>query len=153
MVAGDGPQRSELQDLASSLQLDNVEFVGHRWDQAERDSADCAVAVHGAAVSCLRDAGQDDSGILCGGAGRRGVGSGVAAGVGARGRDRNSLSQRGCGSNSRQRSRRWGRSPELARRMGRAGWEFVRQRHAPEAHYRKMLGLYEDLVAAKARKR
>jgi glycosyltransferase involved in cell wall biosynthesis len=46
-----------------------------------------------------------------------------------------------------------GSRPDLANRMGRAGWEFVRQRHTPGAHYRKMLGLYEDLVATKEPKK
>jgi glycosyltransferase involved in cell wall biosynthesis len=42
-----------------------------------------------------------------------------------------------------------GSSPDLAARMGRAGWESVRQRHAPEGHYQKLLGLYEGLVTRK----
>jgi len=40
--------------------------------------------------------------------------------------------------------------PELAEKMGRAGWEMVRQRHTPEEHYQKLLSLYEGLVARKA---
>jgi len=35
--------------------------------------------------------------------------------------------------------------------MGRAGWEFVRQRHTPEAHYRKLMDTYEHLIATIAR--
>jgi glycosyltransferase involved in cell wall biosynthesis len=46
-----------------------------------------------------------------------------------------------------------GSRPDLAEKMGNAGREFVRQRHTPDGHYRKMLSLYEDLVAAKARKK
>jgi glycosyltransferase involved in cell wall biosynthesis len=46
-----------------------------------------------------------------------------------------------------------GSRPDLADRMGRAGWEFVRQRHAPDGHYWKMMGLYEGLVAEGAAKK
>ena len=46
--------------------------------------SDRQVAVHGAALARLRDAGQDDSGVVRGGAGGRGVGSGIAAGTGSR---------------------------------------------------------------------
>ena len=44
----------------------------------------------------------------------------------------------------------FGSRPELAEKMGRAGWEMVRQRHTPEEHYQKLLSLYEGLVAGKA---
>jgi glycosyltransferase involved in cell wall biosynthesis len=43
-----------------------------------------------------------------------------------------------------------GSSPELAEKMGRAGWETVRQRHTPEGHYQKLLRLYERLAVKKA---
>ncbi len=60
IVAGDGPQRSELQRLAADLRLSNVEFVG-QVSSARRDSliARSRFTVH--ALSCLRDAGEDDS--------------------------------------------------------------------------------------------
>jgi glycosyltransferase involved in cell wall biosynthesis len=45
-----------------------------------------------------------------------------------------------------------GSKPELAERMGRAGWEFVRQHHTPEGHYQELLGLYERLIVAKAQR-
>ena len=37
IIAGDGPQRGELQELAASLGLSNVEFVG-QVGRAERDA-------------------------------------------------------------------------------------------------------------------
>ena len=37
---------------------------------------------------------------------------------------------------------------EIAGKMGRAGWE-MRQHHTPQEHYRKLLSLYEGLVARK----
>ena len=53
-----------------------------------------------------------------------------------------------------------GSMPEFAAKMGRAGWETVRQRHTPEGHY-QLLSVYRGLAnrqatpmphAAKARK-
>ncbi len=43
-----------------------------------------------------------------------------------------------------------GSSPEVAEKMGRAGWEMVRERHMPRAHYQKLLDVYEGLVARNA---
>jgi hypothetical protein len=42
---------------------------------------------------------------------------------------------------------RLGSSPELAEKMGRAGWEMLRQRHRAEENYQTLLSLYENLVA------
>ena len=39
-----------------------------------------------------------------------------------------------------------GSRPEMAAKMGRAGWESVRQSHTPEGHYQTLLGLYEPLT-------
>jgi glycosyltransferase involved in cell wall biosynthesis len=39
--------------------------------------------------------------------------------------------------------------PDIAGDMGRAGLEFVRTHHSPDDHYRRMLQLYEDLLAEK----
>jgi glycosyltransferase involved in cell wall biosynthesis len=44
-------------------------------------------------------------------------------------------------------------NPQLAEKMGHAGLELVRQNHAPEKHYQKLLGLYEKLIAQKAAQR
>jgi glycosyltransferase involved in cell wall biosynthesis len=41
-------------------------------------------------------------------------------------------------------------NPEINNRMGRAGWEFVRKRHTPEAHYSTLYGVYEELISRKA---
>lgn len=42
---------------------------------------------------------------------------------------------------------RLGSSPELAEKMGRAGWEMLRKRHRPEENYQRLVSLYENLVA------
>jgi len=43
-----------------------------------------------------------------------------------------------------------GAKPELAEKMGIAGWEKVGHHHTPDGHYQKLLSLYEGLVATKA---
>jgi len=43
-------------------------------------------------------------------------------------------------------------APELGQRMGRAGWEFIRQHHRPGEHYRRLMEVYERLTASKARR-
>ncbi len=86
MVAGDGPERGRLEQLASELGLSNVEFAG-QLQGTELERAIVGLALHRAAVACVRNAGQDDSGILCGSAGGGGYGSGVAAGAGGSGQD------------------------------------------------------------------
>jgi glycosyltransferase involved in cell wall biosynthesis len=40
-------------------------------------------------------------------------------------------------------------SPNVARRMGSAGYERVRQRHTPEAHYDAVIQLYERVIGEK----
>jgi len=43
-----------------------------------------------------------------------------------------------------------GSTPDMAARMGRAGWDLVRRNHTPEEHYEKLLAFYEGLVGAKS---
>jgi len=45
-----------------------------------------------------------------------------------------------------------GSSPDLAQKMGRAGWEFVRLRYTSDEHYRALVSLYEGLAAVKAQR-
>ncbi len=40
--------------------------------------------------------------------------------------------------------------PELTRQMGRAGRTMVKQRHDPEEHYRAMVAIYEEMIGGKA---
>jgi hypothetical protein len=42
-----------------------------------------------------------------------------------------------------------GREPGLAEKMGRNGWQLVRERYTPEAHYQALLGLYEKTITTK----
>ena len=56
IIAGDGPQRGELQELAASLGLANVEFVGQVGPRGT-GLADCPVAVYGAPFARVRNSG------------------------------------------------------------------------------------------------
>ncbi len=76
-IAGDGPQRNELERIAKELPLADVEFVGHVSGAALEDLI-AAVAIHGAAVPSLRNTGQDHPGVLCHGPRSRGFGPGLA---------------------------------------------------------------------------
>ena len=93
VIAGDGPQRTELQHLARTLALTNVQFVGH-VGSARAGLPDRAVTFYGSALARLRDIREDHPGIVCGGPRCRGIRYGFAARVGERGRDRTSVSHR-----------------------------------------------------------
>ena len=145
IVAGDGPQRSQLQALAVSLGLNNVEFVGH-VARAERDAL-----IAQSRFTVLPSHAYETLGktILESYAQGRTV---VASDMGSR----RELIEPGVtgllyptGDVNRlvEAIRALAASPELAGRMGCAGREFVRQRHAPAAHYSKLVGLYEGMIA------
>jgi glycosyltransferase involved in cell wall biosynthesis len=147
IIAGDGPQRAELQALAASLKLTNVEFVGH-VGSAERDSLiaqSCFTVLPSHAYETLGKT------ILESYAVGRAV---VASDMGSRRelvRDGATGLLYPAGDVDRLAEViRWLWSrPDAAEAMGRAGGEFVRQNHTPERHYRKLLSLYENLIAAK----
>jgi len=149
VIAGDGPQREELQGLAATLRLSNVEFVGH----VGTEQRDAMIAQSRFTVLPSRAYETLGKTILESYAAGRAV---VASDMGSRKElvrdgetgilyrtgDVNQL----AAAMERLRSRPW-----MAERMGRAGWEFVRERHGPEEHYQKMLSLYEGLLSGKAR--
>ncbi len=147
VVAGDGPQRQELQDLARSLRLNNVEFVG-QVGRAERDSL-----IAQSQFTVLPSHAYETLGktILESYAKGRPV---VASDAGSR----RELVREGktgllypTGDVKRLATaiRTLGSQPQLAERMGLAGRELVRQRHTPQEHYQKLLALYEGLVTTK----
>jgi len=149
VVAGDGPQRSELQDLAAALNLSNVEFIG-QVSPAERD-----LRIAQSRFTVLPSHAYETLGktILESYAAGRTV---VASDMGSRRElvhagETGILYRSGDVNELASAIESLGSRPDLADRMGRAGWEFVRQRHAPDGHYRKMLGLYERLAAANGR--
>ena len=147
IIAGDGPERERLEELATELGLANAEFVGQmRGAQLERLIADSRFTV-------LPSHAYETLGktILESYAEGRAV---VATDLGSR----RELVQAGktgflyrTGDVDQLASviKFLSSQPELAEKMGRAGWERVRQRHTPEAHYETLVGLYERLAAGK----
>jgi glycosyltransferase involved in cell wall biosynthesis len=149
VVAGDGPQRRELQDLAAALNLSNVEFIG-QVSPAERD-----LRIAQSRFTVLPSHAYETLGktILESYAAGRTV---VASDMGSRRElvhagETGILYRNGDVNELASAIETLGSSPDLADRMGRAGWEFVRQHHAPDGHYRKMLGMYEHVVATNRR--
>jgi len=150
IIAGDGPQRKELQRLAASLGLGNVEFAGH-LGPAQRDSliAQSRFTVLPSHVyetlgKTILESYAEGRAVVASDLGsRRELVHEGETGLLYRAGDDNALAGAIAKLNAQ---------PELAQSMGRAGWELVRQHYTPEAHYQRLLPLYEDLVAAKTRR-
>jgi len=147
VIAGEGPQRAELQELAATLGLKNVEFVGH-VGRAERDSL-----IARSQFTVLPSHAYETLGktILESYAEGRAV---VASDMGSRRElvregETGLLYGTGDVNQLAEVIQSLGSRPELAEQMGRAGREAVRQLHAPEAHYQRLLSLYEGLAARK----
>jgi glycosyltransferase involved in cell wall biosynthesis len=150
IVAGDGPQRGELQKLAASLGLSNVEFVG-QVGVVERD-----LLIARSRFTVLPSHAYETLGktILESYAQGRPV---VATDLGSRRElvhqgETGLLYRTGDVNQLAEAIQSLGSAPELAKKMGRAGWVNVRQRHTQEAHYQKLMSLYEGLVAGKLRR-
>lgn len=151
VIAGDGPQRAELHELAGSLGLTNVKFVGH-VGRAERDSL-----IAQSRFTVLPSHAYETLGktILESYAEGRAV---IASDLGSRREfvrhaETGLLYRTGDVRQLRAAIETLASQPDLAERMGRAGWEFVLHNHTPENHYRELLSLYEGLVAATTRSR
>jgi glycosyltransferase involved in cell wall biosynthesis len=147
IIAGDGPQRGELQELAVSLGLSNVEFVGY-VGQAERDAL-----IARSRFTVLPSHAYETLGktILESYAEGRAV---VASDLGSRRElidegETGLLYRTGDVDDLAAAIHALGSMPDLAARMGRAGWETVRRRHTPEGHYQKLLSLYEGLASGR----
>ena len=144
IIAGDGPERARLQQVAADLKLSNVEFAGH-MGEAERDRA-----IANSRFTVLPSHAYETLGktILESHAEARAV---VATDLGSR----RELVQAGktgllyrSGDVEQLASaiRFLSAQPELAEKMGREGRERVRQRYTPETHYAALISLYERLV-------
>jgi glycosyltransferase involved in cell wall biosynthesis len=150
VIAGDGPQKVELERLSTALHLTNIEFVGQvRPEERDRLIASTRFTVFPS--HAYETLGKT---ILESYAQARAV---VASDIGSR----RELVRQGvtgllyrCGdvNDLAKAMQTLAARPELAESMGRAGWEWVRQKHTPEAHYEELMGLYGGLVA-KASKR
>jgi glycosyltransferase involved in cell wall biosynthesis len=148
VIAGDGPQKGALQQLAHALHLSNVEMVGYvnpdQRDELIRHSRFTVLPSH--AYETLGKT------ILESYAEGRAV---VASDLGSRRefvleRETGLLYRCGDVNQLVLSIRMLADDAEMAERMGRAGWESLRERHSPEGHYSKLIGLYEELVSRKA---
>ncbi len=144
-IAGDGPQREDLQRLAGELSLTNVEFVGH----VGGDALDGLIAA--ARFTVLPSRAYETLGktILESYAQGRAV---VASDLGSR---RELVEEGVTGLLYRPGdveqlagaiSFLWDR-PALALQMGAAGRERVRQQFTPEDHYAALSSLYQRLAS------
>ena len=151
IIAGDGPQRPELQALADSLELTNVEFVG----QVGREERDSLIAK--SRFSVLPSHAYETLGktILESYAEARAV---VATDLGSR-RElvdhgvTGFLYPPGDVDQLAAAIQSLASTTQLAEKMGRAGWEMVRERYTPAAHFQKLLSLYEGLSALESNRR
>jgi glycosyltransferase involved in cell wall biosynthesis len=144
IVAGDGPERDRLEQLAASLGLVNVEFAGHLA------GADLKRAIANSRFTVLPSHAYETLGktILESYAEARAV---VATDLGSRRElvhaGKTGLLYRAGDVEQLASALQFLSSrPELAERMGQAGREQVRQRHAPEEHYEALTSLYERLA-------
>jgi glycosyltransferase involved in cell wall biosynthesis len=147
VVAGDGPQRAKLQELANSLRLANVKFVGHVGAR-QRDTL-----IAQSQFTVLPSHAYETLGktILESYAEGRPV---VASDLGSRRElvhhgETGFLHRTGDVNQLARAIQSLGERPDVAARMGRAGWDLVRQHHTPERHYQKLMELYEGLAGRK----
>ncbi len=150
VIAGDGPQCAELQELAGQLGLTNVEFVG-QVGSVERDAL-----MARARFTVLPSHAYETLGkaILESYAQGRAV---VATDIGSRPEfvrhgETGLLYRCGDVNELAQTIVLLAANPVMAHEMGRAGREMARKEHAPEKHYEKLAGLYEELIRAKGSK-
>ena len=157
VMAGDGPQRAALQALAVTLKLVNVEFAG-QVSGTERDRLIAhsrftvfpSHAYETLGKTILESYALGRAVIATDMGSRRelvrhGETSDGETGDGETG----ILYPTGDVDRLAQAMVTLSADPKLAATMGRAGWEFVRQRHKPEDHCERLIGIYERLAAAR----
>lgn len=149
VIAGDGPERGTLQQMANVLGLRNVEFVG-RVDKGERDrlivkSRFTVMPSHAYETfgKTILESYALGRAVVASDRGSRrelvrGGETGLLYGCG----DENELAQ----SIEMLASR-----PEVAERMGQAGRELVLRKYTAEEHYQRLVDVYEGLVAKRAK--
>lgn len=147
VIAGEGPERAQLENLASWLKLSNVCFAGNlqgrELDHAIIDSRFTVLPSH--AYETLGKT------VLESYAHGRAV---IASDLGSRRElvhdgKTGLLYRTGNVAELASAIRLLSSLPALAETMGAAGRELVRQHHAPQAHYGKLMALYERLRAEK----
>jgi glycosyltransferase involved in cell wall biosynthesis len=142
-IAGDGPQRTELEQVAANLKLANVKFIGHC------NTSDLEGLISAARFTVFPSHAYETMGksILESYACGRPV---VASDLGSR-RElvkdgiTGMLHPVGNVQKLAEAISLLMRHPELAARMGAEGQRLVRRYHRPEDHYAQLLALYEKL--------
>jgi len=149
IVAGDGPERGNLERLAVELGLGNVEFAGHM------QGADLNRAIANSRFTVLPSHAYETLGktILESYAQARAV---VATDLGSRRElvragETGLLYSTGDVEQLATAIQSLASQPELADKMGRAGQEQIRQNYRTEAHYERLVELYERLANGKRR--
>jgi glycosyltransferase involved in cell wall biosynthesis len=151
IIAGEGPERGNLEQLATRLRLRNVEFAGH-LGRAELDRT-----IERSRFTVLPSHAYETLGktILESYAEARAV---VATDLGSR----RELVQEGktgllyrTGDVGQLTSaiRFLSSQPDLADKMGEAGQQQVLHRYRPEEHYEALIGLYRRLTMTKGERR
>jgi glycosyltransferase involved in cell wall biosynthesis len=150
VIAGDGPQKNELERLAKGLKLTNVEFVGHLGPE-ERDRR-----IAQSRFTVLPSRAYETLGktILESYSHARAL---IASDLGSRRelvRDGETglLYRAGNVNQLADTIQLLAMNPELTEQMGRAGWELVLHEHRPELHYQKLMCLYDRLLAGKPKR-
>ncbi|HLV89108.1 MAG TPA: glycosyltransferase family 4 protein [Candidatus Sulfotelmatobacter sp.] len=150
VIAGDGPERENLQSLATELSLTNVRFIG-QVSTAERDSL-----IRGSRFTVLPSHAYETFGktILESFALARTV---VASDLGSRRElvqpnETGLLYSVGDVDRLAEAIRTLANQPDLARQLGRTGRELARANYAPQAHYDTLISHYARLVAGKRKR-
>ena len=146
VIAGDGPQESALRELAADLGLANVAFVGHI------NKSELAQLIQESFVTVLPSHAFETLGksILESYAEARPV---VASDLGSRrelvdnGRT-GILYEIGNAGALANAISFLADQPEVAARMGRAGWQKARDHYQPGDHCRKLVAIYQRLAKA-----
>jgi glycosyltransferase involved in cell wall biosynthesis len=147
LIAGDGPQRDELKELTTSLCLGNVEFVGHVGPE-ERDRL-----IERSRFTVFPSHAYETFGktILESYALGRPV---IASDLGSRRElvragETGLLYRTGSIEGLAEAMRVLATKPEIAERLGRAGWETARSHYTPDEHDQKLMELYGQLLTNK----
>jgi len=144
IIAGDGPERGNLERLAVELRLSNVEFAGHMQgtdlDRAIADSRFTVLPSHAYETlgkTILESYAQARAVVATDLGSRRELVSPGKTGL---------LYSTGDVEQLATAIQSLASQPELADKMGRAGQDQIRQNNRPEAHYERLVELYERLA-------
>ena len=142
-IAGDGPQRGELEQLAAKLRLENVRFLGQigaaerdRWIVKSTFTVMPSHAYETLGKTILESYAQGRAVVASDRGSRRELVRHGETGL---------LYRCGSADDLVCCLKRLAAHPEEAQRMGRNGYDWVRADFRPEAHYEKLLGVYERL--------